>query len=281
MGRPKKVEFSKGTKKASALKKTNEGMAAEIIEIDTCDVSKISSDERLADSGTSRHICNDIRMLWNAVKLDVPVTVRQLVGEVAVHTCGIVKIEFENEAGVIVQIDLFGALLVPDLRVNSFNLVKMRQASIRLEYLKELGRVWISREMILSRWKYCGETNPKLPEVVALRSTKAENMALTHALEEGLFLQKLQVEMGVDHEVLGVLLMCDNQSSTKIAKNHIFHKRNDHIANRDHFIWEKVESGEMELHFVKIKAMAADQLTRNVGLQVLVAGKDFMGMLSG
>ena len=41
---------------------------------------------------------------------------------------------------------------------------------------------------------------------------------------------------------------------------------------------EKVESGEMEIRLVRTKAMAADQLIENVGLQVLVAGKDLMGM---
>ena len=37
----------------------------------------------------------------------------------------------------------------------------------------------------------------------------------------------------------------------------------------------------MELQFVRTKAMAADQLTKNAGLQDLVAGKDLMGKLSG
>ena len=53
------------------------------------------------------------------------------------------------------------------------------------------------------------------------------------------------------------------------------------IAIRYHFIREKLESGVMELQFVRTKAMAAVQLTKKVGLQVLVAGKDLMGMLSG
>ena len=106
-------------------------------------------------------------------------------------------------------------------------------------------------------------------------------MALTHAAQEALYLQQLQEELGIDHEGLGVLLLCDNQSSMKIAQNPVFHKRSKHIAIRYHFIREKVKSGEMELQFVRTKAMAADQLTKNVGLQVLVTGKDLMGMVSG
>ena len=140
-GKPKKVEFARGTKKASALKNANEGMTAEIIDANTGDVSTYESDEWLADSGASRHICNDIRMLWNVRQLVKPVIVRQFVGEVEVTTCGTVKIECENELGVEVQIDLYDALLVPDLRVNLFSLQKMRQACVRLEYPKELGTV--------------------------------------------------------------------------------------------------------------------------------------------
>ena len=72
-----------------------------------------------------------------------------------------------------------------------------------------------------------------------------------------------------------------SQSSTKIAQNHVFHKRGKHIAIRYHFIREKVESGEMKLQFVRTKATVTDQLTENVGLQVLVARKYLMGMFSG
>ena len=79
----------------------------------------------------------------------------------------------------------------------------------------------------------------------------------------------------------GVLLLCDNQSSIKIAQNPVFHKRSKHIAIRFHFIRERVESSEILLQFVRTKDMAADQLTKHVGLQVLETGKELMGMFSG
>lgn len=62
----------------------------------------------------------------------------------------------------------------------------------------------------------------KLQEVVALSNTEAEYMALTHAAQEALYLQQLQMELGIDHEGLGVLLMCDNQSCMKMAQNPVF-----------------------------------------------------------
>ena len=102
--------------------------------------------------------------------------------------------------------------------------------------------------------------------MVALCGTVADYMALTRAAQEALYLRQLQADLRFDHEGLGVLLLCDNQLSMKIAKNHVFHKRSKHIAIRYHFIREKVESGEIKLRFVRTKAMAADQLTKNVSL---------------
>ena len=49
----------------SALKNAHEAMAAEIIEVEAGEVCNVSSDEWLADSGASRYICNDLRMLWD------------------------------------------------------------------------------------------------------------------------------------------------------------------------------------------------------------------------
>ena len=60
----------------------------------------------------------------------------------------------------------------------------------------------------------------------------------------------------------GTLLLSDNQSSIKVAKNSVFHKRSKHIAIRFHFIRENVESGKMSLEFIRTLAMAADQLNK-------------------
>ena len=65
----------------------------------------------------------------------------------------------------------------------------------------------------------------KLQEVVALSSTEAEYMAISFALQEGLYLRMLQEEMGVYSEESGTVLLVDNQSSIELAKKPVFHKR--------------------------------------------------------
>ena len=95
-------------------------------------------------------------------------------------------------------------------------------------------------------------------------------------------MQMLQLEMGIELEEGGTLLLLDNQSAIKLAKNPVFHKRSKHIAIKYHFIREKVESKEFNFEFVRtLSTMAADQLTKHVGVNILGVGKTLMGMCSG
>ena len=60
---------------------------------------------------------------------------------------------------------------------------------------------------------------------MALSSIEGQYMAMGHAIQEGLYLQMLQLEMGNEPEVGGTLLLLDNQSAIKLTKNPMFHKR--------------------------------------------------------
>ena len=102
-----------------------------------------------------------------------------------------------------------------------------------------------------------------------------------HAVQEGLYPQMLQFEMGIGAEKGGTLLLLDNQSAIKLARNPIFHNRGKHIAIKYHLMREKLESGHFTFEFVRTLAMAADQLTKHVGMKVLGVGKTLMGMCSG
>ena len=106
-------------------------------------------------------------------------------------------------------------------------------------------------------------------------------MAMGHAVQEGLYLLMLQLEMGIEPEDGGTLLLLDNQSAIKLSKNPVFHKRSKHIAIKYHFIREKVENKEFNFEFVRTLSMAADQLTKHVGVKILGGGKTLMGMCSG
>ena len=121
----------------------------------------------------------------------------------------------------------------------------------------------------------------KLQDVVALSSTEAEYMAMGHAVQEGLYLQMLQLEMEIEREEGGTLMLLNNQSAIKLAKNLVFHKRSKHIAIKNHFIRETGENKEFNFKFVKTLSMAADQLTKHVGVKILGVENTLMGMCSG
>ena len=89
-------------------------------------------------------------------------------------------------------------------------------------------------------------------------------------------MQMLQLEMGIEPEEGGTLLLLDNQSAIKLAKNLVFYKRSKHIAIKYHFITEKVEIKEFNFEFVRTLSMAAYQLTKHVGVKLLGAGKTLM-----
>ena len=83
--------------------------------------------------------------------------------------------------------------------------------------------------------------------MVALSSTETEYMTMGHAIQEGLYLQMLQLEMGIEPEEGGTLLLLDSQSPIMLAKNPVFHKRSKHIAIKHHFIREKVVDGSRSI----------------------------------
>ena len=64
-------------------------------------------------------------------------------------------------------------------------------------------------------------------------------------------------------------MLLDNQSAIKLAKNPVFHKRSKHIAIKHHFMRERVENKEFNFKFVRTLSMAADQLTKHVGMKIL------------
>jgi len=96
---------------------------------------------------------------------------------------------------------------------------------------------------------------------VALSSTEAEYMALTHATKETVWLRALLGELGF-HQGDPSTIFEDNQSCIALARNPVHHARTKHIDIRHHYIREKLESGEVTLRYVNTKEMVADAFTK-------------------
>ena len=79
--------------------------------------------------------------------------------------------------------------------------------------------------------------------MVALSSTEAKYMALTHVGKEAVWLRRLCLELGFEQGDIEV--RCDNQGAIYLAKNPAFHSRTKHIDVQCHFIREKVQKKEV------------------------------------
>ena len=83
-------------------------------------------------------------------------------------------------------------------------------------------------------------------------------MAISHVIQESLYLRMLQKEMGIDVEEGGIMLLVGSQSSIKLAKNSLFHWRSKQIAIRHYFMRERIEMGDIDLEFARTVSMEAD-----------------------
>jgi hypothetical protein len=59
-----------------------------------------------------------------------------------------------------------------------------------------------------------------------------------------------------------VLLLCDNESAIKIAKNSVQHSRTKHIDIRHHFLCDHVARGDIALSHVSTNHQLVDIFTK-------------------
>jgi hypothetical protein len=103
----------------------------------------------------------------------------------------------------------------------------------------------------------------KKQHVIALSSTEAEYITLTHALKEVVWLRSLLGEI-YDDELLdrAVTVFSDNKSAISMVKNNIFHSRMKHIAIRYHYIRELYEMKILDISFHGTEDMLPDMFIK-------------------
>ncbi|PIL29731.1 transcription factor [Ganoderma sinense ZZ0214-1] len=105
----------------------------------------------------------------------------------------------------------------------------------------------------------------KKQNIVALSSTEAEYIALTHATKEAIWLRYVLAD--VLHPELSsfpVRLCSDNCSAIALAKDNAFHPRTKHIDICYHFIREAVDNRNMALEYRRTEDMPADLFTKTL-----------------
>ena len=95
-------------------------------------------------------------------------------------------------------------------------------------------------------------------------------MALTQATKEAIWVSRFIVEFQDTppgdkiQPPTPTKIFVDNQGSIALAHNPEFHARTKHIAIQEHYVREKVASGEVKLEYLHTSDMIADCLTKNL-----------------
>ena len=101
----------------------------------------------------------------------------------------------------------------------------------------------------------------KKQELVTLSTAKAEYVAATHAVKEGVWLRHF-IEEVFQPLVNPTILYCDNQAAIALTKDGSFHTCTKHINICYHFIRFVVDSGSFLLLYCPTADMTADTLTK-------------------
>ena len=98
-------------------------------------------------------------------------------------------------------------------------------------------------------------------DVTTLSSTKAEYIALSMGVQDGLWVQKI---LGFLGEVRTPRIWTDNKGASTLTENPNFHRRTKHIWRRHHFIRECVGDESVIVGWVPGSENPADVLTKVV-----------------
>ena len=101
----------------------------------------------------------------------------------------------------------------------------------------------------------------KWQEIIALSTTEAEYVAITHAMKEALWLCLLILQL-FNLNLDSTTLFSDNKSTIKLTKDHQYHVRSKHIDICFYFICYIVKDGSIRLIYCPTDNMVADTLTK-------------------
>ncbi|GJQ92484.1 hypothetical protein Tco_0003623, partial [Tanacetum coccineum] len=100
----------------------------------------------------------------------------------------------------------------------------------------------------------------KRQKSVAISSMEAEYIALSGCCAQVLWMRSQLTDYGLRFNKIP--MYCDNKSAIALCCNNVQHSRSNHIDIRYHFIKEKVETGVVELYFVRTEYQLADIFTK-------------------
>jgi hypothetical protein len=126
----------------------------------------------------------------------------------------------------------------------------------------------------------CISWQAKRQPVVATSSCEAEFRGQAQATKEALWLRNLFTELLLnDRETLSATIIYgDNQGAIAMSKNPESHSRMKHIDIQQHFVRERVESGEVAIEYVPTEKQVADGLTKPLSRDKFTKFREALGL---
>jgi hypothetical protein len=121
---------------------------------------------------------------------------------------------------------------------------------------------FVSRYVFLIGGDAISWQSRKQPPMV-LSSIKSEYISIITTTKEALWLPQLLMDLSFSQDG-PTCLHCDNQSCIKFTQNACFHDWMKHTELWFHFLQEKIDLQELELHFTSIETMWTDILTKSL-----------------
>jgi hypothetical protein len=101
----------------------------------------------------------------------------------------------------------------------------------------------------------------KKQSVIALSSTEAEYVSVTHSIQEGIWIRSSLEQVGFP-EKSSTPLKVDNNGAISLTSNGMNHSCSKHIDVKFHFIQSHVENGKFLPTYVKTAKNTADIFTK-------------------
>ncbi|KAM1422622.1 hypothetical protein ACFX2I_004733 [Malus domestica] len=117
----------------------------------------------------------------------------------------------------------------------------------------------------------------KKQSIVSRSSTEAEYKALAHCTADVSWIRSVFKDI---HQFLPrpPALHCDNLSALALSSNPVFHSKIKHLDTDYHFVREKVQKGDISVHYIPTDDQVADVFTKGLHRPVFLKHCRFLGL---
>ena len=118
----------------------------------------------------------------------------------------------------------------------------------------------------------------KLQDEVAQSSAEVEYRAVVEAAKEAMWKQNMLEDIGLS--VPGpIMIQCNNQSSIRMARNHVLQAKTKHIERQCHLVRDHIKKDRIQLEFVRSKDQHANILTKPLPKVRMIVQKDMLQLI--